>query len=320
MDLYVLLPTSHRYIRYVARGDELSSEKIEALKSHVVSDLYYDPDQMPNHSRKTPSSSGASDPTIVFKGEVLGKDAETKIKTIFKGLVLDKNADPAVLLKSIETMTDDIIDEVAPESKKLKEYLLKYTKHLEIMNDSSAITTLSVLFAFANGFDSRKSYKELTCATLIMDVGMMELTDEELYTYYTANETITGDLKQKVHQHPVKSHALAVEKLSSASEATLALVLNHHELFSGRGFPRGIRTESLFPMARVLSLAVDVFERLKKAMLLQQPRTIIEILEELNSKDIEAHLRRHNKKLIETSLDFLKSDPEALSGLPKPNV
>lgn len=306
-DLYVHMPSSNRYVRFVVSGDSIDAARIESIRLHPVPKLYkMDADT-------TGPVAHIPDPEIPadFQQAILGKVLEGSLKDAYK--VLSADADPGEAVKFFEGMSDQLVSTIAPDVKSLSDHLKKQSQYLHLMSDAAALSTLSVICAFANGFDSRKSYRELSYATLVMDISLAEFSVNDLRQWYTDRDKIEGEKLKKMMLHPMTSYQLAEQKLKSLSDVTMQLILNHHELYNGKGFPRGIRTEALFPIARILSLAVDTFERLKKSHLSGNRRSLVEILIDLRDETQEAHLRRHNRKIIDQVIEFLAPGTNAMA-------
>lgn len=311
IDLFVLLPTENKYLRFVAKGNTLDPQRMARLDTHVSPDLWADEQEFKRatvkgaeliYGQKAKLKVGELTEEQV---EVLSKEAEERIRDITQALLAVPAQDPQKTLRELELVTEEIITLVAPEAKIIKKHLLQFTQHLELMNNASAITTLAVIVAVANGFDSTKSFKELSFASLIMDIGMSELLEEDQEQYYRNASMLSPKAKEIVRNHPARSHQLAIEKLPSLSETTLQLILTHHEIYNGKGYPRGIRTESLAPIMKVLPLAVDVFEYMKRNHLEETPATLKEAFNYFLKEDCEAHARRHSKKLCENCVKYL---------------
>ncbi|MBS1985156.1 MAG: hypothetical protein JST16_13380 [Bdellovibrionales bacterium] len=308
IDLYVHLPTAQKYVRYVLAGDEIDAQKLEAIKHHTEPDFYKLESDQPLVDTAAPKvETRTIEEATDFNPEILGNSLKQEIKDVYKYIIGDA-ADPGVAVKRFEGMSDKLVNFIAPDIKSLSEHLKKQSKYLSLMSDSAAISTIAILCAFANGFDSRKSYRELSYATLVMDISLVDFSDEQINTYYVNRDALPKDVLKEILFHPMRSYQLAEQKLKSFSDVTMQLILTHHELYNGKGFPRGIRTEALFPIARVLSLAVDIFENLKASDLRGEKKSLLDILNGINEQHSEAHMRRHNKKLIDGTLTFLMTD------------
>jgi HD-GYP domain-containing protein (c-di-GMP phosphodiesterase class II) len=316
VDLYVHLPTASKYIKYIQAGELIEPEKLEAIQRHPVPNFF-------RLEEATPLTAEAVQAVVEppkvdpegFNKEVLGESLKEEMKDLFK---VFKSGDlpSGEVLKRFEGMTDKLVATIAPEVKSLNNFLKNQEKYLKLMNDSAAISTLAIMAAYANGFDSKKVYRDLSYATVVMDVGLSDVPEEEILQYYKDRTQLPPDRLKFIQNHPVRSHQLAQEKLKSLSDMTLQLILNHHELYNGKGYPRGVRTETLFPVSRVLSLAVDVFEYVKQAELNGEKKSLLEIVGVLKNDGGEAHMRRHNKKLVDSFHTFLANEGAASPGSP----
>ncbi len=313
VDVYVHLPTQNRFIRWACVGDVLDNTKAEKLSKHIVPKAFIPLKFEPKTSFNVSPDSVDPNQIKVIKGdepslapqmEKLSKENQAEMNLIFKSIV-DPSLSPEETFRSVESAAEKILDMVAPETKELRAYILNNMKYLGLMNDVSAITSLSAMVAVASGFDSRKSLRDLAYACLIMDSSMSEFTADEVKQYYMDPAALPPEVLARFKKHPARSHELAQEKLKSLSDVTLQLILSHHELCNGKGFPRGLRTESVFALVKVLALGVDIFEVMKRAELNGKAKTIPETLLELTEPNVEAHLKRHNKKLMDSVLKFM---------------
>ncbi|NCN26731.1 hypothetical protein GW915_04080 [bacterium] len=308
VDLYILMPASRRYVPFVKVGDPYSSDKRAQLKRHVLPDLFILPSEL-NEAVKIAANKDKLEfhKDGEFKYEVLGVEAEDELKDIYKALLLNEEQDPQDLLSSLQTSSDKILSIVAPDSKELTKIFFSNAKYINLMNDSAAVSSLAVMFAYANGFDSKKSYLELTQAALVMDVSLSQIDEDYRRKMYMEPDSLPDEIKTLIHEHPKKSFQLVQQKVPSLSEVTMQLILNHHELFNGKGFPRAVRSESLFPLVKILSLAVDVHHQLKKHQYEGSLVDLSEIVFNIHHSDVEAHLRRHNRTVTQKILDFFDS-------------
>ncbi len=309
VDLFVRLPAQERFIRFIVAGDIITDEKKAALQRHIDPGLYIQKalDLAPAVSVSAampPAPAPAPAPELPGL-ESISSSQNSALSEIAKNLLA--GTDPVKQMEVISGEADNILAVVAPEVKDIKGHLMKTTKFLEVMNDSAAMTTLSIFFALANGFDSKKSFRDLALATLVMDAGLAEFTSEELKQYYVDRTQLPQDTLARFLKHPTRSHELGRDKLGSLSEGTMVLILSHHELFNGKGYPRAVRSESLFPLVKVLAFAVDVYERLKRAQYLGEELTLQEAVAYFKEVNVESHLKRHSKALVEKVLKYFES-------------
>ncbi|CAN5358522.1 hypothetical protein BH18GEM1_BH18GEM1_03170 [soil metagenome] len=99
-------------------------------------------------------------------------------------------------------------------------------------------------------------------ATLLRDIGKLAIADDIL----SKHDFLTREEYEVVRQHPVIG-AQIIEPLKGF-DTIVPLIRHHHERWAGRGYPDGLRGESIPMGARVVGL-IDAFH----AMVRRQPRS-----------------------------------------------
>jgi response regulator RpfG family c-di-GMP phosphodiesterase len=175
------------------------------------------------------------------------------------------------------------------------------------MNDAAAIASLSFLFAAANdiGVDYKRSLKDLVCASLVMDFPLIKFGKLAIEQYYLDRNELPREIFDQIRQHPVEAYKMAQKKLPNFSSATFELILTHHELNSGAGYPKKLRTGTQPLLNQVFSLAVDVFEHLKEAQLKEEPTTVTDLVNHLNDPMMDVNFKRHPHRVINKVIEFL---------------
>ena len=108
---------------------------------------------------------------------------------------------------------------------------------------------ISTLIADSAGFD-RQEREMLSAAALTANIGMLKLQD----TLHLQNKPLSDEQRLGVMEHPEKS----VEILSNAgvtNRTWLDIVMSHHELADGSGYPHGIDIRTIPRGAQILSIA-----------------------------------------------------------------
>ncbi|MBS1986072.1 MAG: hypothetical protein JST16_18065 [Bdellovibrionales bacterium] len=326
-DLYVYMPATQSYFIFISAGEMLTPDKFENLKLLSGSNLFLKemaaataaapaPTAAPAVAT-APSSAPASvaqeiiskiDPGTAFDGDVLGEGANEALKAAYKSLLDPNMEDAGKVARVVTDLADNLLRILTPESPEFKTKILKSLRNLELMNHTSAITSLAVLCAVANDFRSRTALQNLCHAALLMDAGLAELEDFHIETYYRSRKELPTHIMEKVQNHPVKSQMLAA-KLPIANETVNQLILMHHELNNGQGYHRGLRTANFAPLSRVLALAVDIYEMLKGSELRGTPKSLKQVLLDLQEKNFDAHTKRHSAKIVEGVYAFLGIKP-----------
>ncbi|NCN42637.1 hypothetical protein GW916_15475 [bacterium] len=342
-DLYVHLPKSNRFIRYIIKGESWDENKEEMLGKHADQKLYTrsssaDPSIISDQAKNPPSpkkvleGDGPEATEVrIFKGDrpqtdpaakaIFLSDAEASIdepkvvdlneiitkelKTLFRFMADPEIKDPSTTLESLQVASAEILDRVAPEVANLRDVLLKNTKYLLVMNDAAAITSISIFIAMSHGFTSRKVFHDLSMAVLLMDSPLAEYEDANVVQFYKDPSKLDPAILKKIKLHPKMAHIGVRDRMKSVSENILQLILSHHELYNGEGYPHGIRSESLSTLSRSLSLSVNIFEIMKREHLNGNDIEMLDALRELEEKDAEPHTRRHHRRLVMESINYI---------------
>jgi HD-GYP domain-containing protein (c-di-GMP phosphodiesterase class II) len=210
-------------------------------------------------------------------------------------------------LDRIEAVTSKLLVTIAPDVESLRSLLAKNSKYIYMVSDAAAITSIAVMFAVAKNFTSRNVFKDLAYSCILMDMGLAELNESDLKQYYVDIEKLSPASKKIALTHPVESYKMLKNRLRTMSDICGQLIVNHHELYNGKGYPRRVRSDILTPLVRVLALSVDVFERMKRSQILGKPAKLRDVVLELRDEKCEPHLRRHGKKLVEEVISFIDS-------------
>jgi len=94
---------------------------------------------------------------------------------------------------------------------------------------------------------------DIYLAGLLHDIGKIGIRDDVL----TKRGPLTDDELKHIQQHPVIGHRILVDLHAMAH--LLPGVLNHHERYDGRGYPEGLKGDSIPLLARILAVA-DSFD------------------------------------------------------------
>lgn len=310
-DLYVYLATSSQYVLLIHKNEIVSETKFKQAEQLWGKNLFIKKTDLSLFlGEAPPDKSPTLDsllPEEVFEKDILGEPAERALKAAYQELLGSKDSsldgvDPTETLKE---MSDKILGLLLPEVKESRDTLLKQLKNVSYMNNASAISTLAVLIALANDFNSKTSLEALCRAVVLMDASLAEIDDATMDTYYRNRDELPTHVWEKIKNHPLKSQQL-VAYMPIANEIVNQLILTHHELHNGKGYHRGIRSGGVLLLGQVLSLAVDTFERLKSATLNgDREYSLKSALDSFREKHLEPHSRRHPEKLVNNVFKFL---------------
>jgi len=296
-DLYVFLPTPKKFIVFVSKGQRFSHTHRLTMEKHIVPALFVRAAGAPV------LETGSAEMDNVY--QVLGQGTTQTLSNIFKMLTAQGGTNSKEALVKLKKLADDIISVVAPDIEDIKAKMLQNAQYLWVMNDAAALTTLTIMFAAANEVISSQPLHDLAAACLVMDLPLVKMSQEHVLAYLTDPNTLPEEIRKEYENHPLHAYQLVKSQLKNFSDATCQLVMNHHELNNGTGFPRMLRTGGSFALLKVFAAAVNTFDILKRAQHLGTPITLQAALLHLSEPKAEAHNRRHNKDIIDKVLAYM---------------
>lgn len=215
------------------------------------------------------------------------------ISSVRKGLSWEKEANTALSSsmkkfdKIIESTVKSLLSTFATKDEYLEMHSLQVAKIASYLSESVGL--------------SQKYIREITLASLLHDIGMLEVPDEILQK----KSMLTPEELAEIHKHPV----IAVEKVLKpikSLESILPIILDHHERWDGLGYPNRKRERNSHIGARIISIS-DAFH----AMICDRPyRDAMDIDASLIALQEQAN-KMWEDKLINSFIDVI-SDRETL--------
>jgi response regulator RpfG family c-di-GMP phosphodiesterase len=306
-DLFVFLHAAGRYHPIVRRGELLDGGHWANLQRLQGSNLYIKGEayqELKSHAVSPTQRILADIKKPAFRGEILGDEAKKKLQGVYESLLLGTGASQGVA-QDLTELSGSLLDVLVPEVVGAKAAILQQLRHIHLMNHAAAISALAVLTALANGFESKTAFSNLAFACLLMDAGLVDVTEKDLLTYYRNRSELPSHIMDKIRLHPMKSGQM-LQGMKEVNETILQLVVLHHELHNGKGYHRGLRTGSVSPLARNLSFAVDLYENIKGAELRGEKVSLGQAILTLTEKGVDVHDRRHTAEISTRLCDYLK--------------
>lgn len=158
-------------------------------------------------------------------------------------------------MREIEEVADRIVDEVVEKKEvAFSLYALKSYDDYTFVH-SVNVAMLTALFGLDFNY-SRDELKILVKGAIIHDLGKLKISNNII----NKPGPLTPEEFEEIKKHPIYGMEMALSS-GETSENVLAIIFQHHEWFSGRGYPRGLSGERISFMARIVSV-VDVFDAL----------------------------------------------------------
>jgi putative nucleotidyltransferase with HDIG domain len=220
----------HNGMKLVAKGTQLGDEQFERLAQHKLAEPL---DRMLISERAIDAAGLA-----IEAGKILERDA------VYARLG-NRSGDPLAVKHGLAAL-------------KLPTALLM---RLTVMREQRpamfqhSLRTAMVAHALAQRLKLSANDRELLLlAALCHDIGEMH-TDPLLLD---SGHNITPEERRFVHVHPLTSHVL-LNSINGFPPAARLAILQHHERLDGSGYPNGLRSDRITPLAKLLAVA-DVAE------------------------------------------------------------
>lgn len=309
VDIYIRVPTANVYTLLVSAGEKATDQRLNDLKMLSGTNLY-----VMSEAKLKQAVDGLAKigPNEVFKGDILGEQAGSALKTVYTELmqIPADAAKPSNLTIQLIKMSDAVLNLIAPEVNEPKILVLKHLQNLHVMNQSAAITAIATLCLLANDYKSRSSFQAVSFASMLMDASLVEFTPEQVDQYHKNRNELPRYVMDRMRFHAVKSQQI-VDRLPVMTDTIRQLILSHHELYNGQGYHRALKGQQISPLASVLALAVDLYEGIKGAELNGKPISLREAILNLEEWGTDARERRHANRLISSLMAFLGIEPAA---------
>jgi len=145
-----------------------------------------------------------------------------------------------------------------------------------------------------------KWVNDIGAAALVQDLGMTRVPE----SIRLAERELTFDEKLQIKHHPLYSLDI-IEKSPLISKLAKTMVYQAHERCDGSGYPRGHRSESIHPLARLLAVA-DTFS----AKTIQMPaRKSISSYAAIKYILVQTKNNRLDRDIVKSFLDYLSLFP-----------
>ena len=240
-DVYLRL--DGRLLRYLNVGDRLTDSKIEHLHDKDTGNSFFvrieDKDKYRAWVREEMNRSDLDDPS---KARILREFSLAIMEDLFE------NPDVHQALDNSRPIITDFINfmETAPES---MHHLISLSGHdFYTYNHSLDVSIYSLGLGAALGFN-KAELEELGVSSLFHDVGKRNVALEILCKKGPLDDHEWEQMKR----HPQYGLVILNEN-AGVSDAIKAACFEHHESWSGNGYPQQISGEEIHPFARIVAI------------------------------------------------------------------
>jgi HD-GYP domain-containing protein (c-di-GMP phosphodiesterase class II) len=239
----IFLFVDGKIVTYLRAGDQLKDEKISSLHSKDTGESFFvHNNQREIYREYVRKSMNSIDLSNTTKATILRESSIAILEDLFE------SPDVAKALEESRPIISQLLDfmETAPDS---IGNLISLTGHdFYTYNHSFDVSIYSLGLGQALGFD-KKTLEELGQSSLFHDVGKRNVPLEILCKKGPLND----EEWSKMRQHPTYGLTI-LNQHGNISDAIKAACYEHHESWSGGGYPQDISGHEIHPFGRLVAL------------------------------------------------------------------
>ena len=269
----IFLYVDGKLVTYLVAGNKLTGEKINQLHGLDTGESFFVHNDDKLAYREYLRTSMNSD-TISNdkKASILRESSIAILEDLFE------SPDVEMALKDSKPIISQLLDfmESAPES---IGNLISLTGHdFYTYNHSFDVSIYSLGLGQALGFD-KKTLEELGQSSLFHDVGKRNVPLEIL----CKKGPLTDEEWTKMRMHPTYGLTILNELGEDISDSIKAACYEHHESWSGGGYPQDISGNEIHPFGRIVALT-DTYDAMTTQRSYNKPMKPSEALEMMKNK------------------------------------
>ncbi len=260
--IWIFLPMNRKHVRILSAGQKLDSRRLENIKNHDVSSVFIIREELPKFYQYTANrlhelvEEGVNTETETLAKERLQGSIRTLFTSIFDEAASSNISAGKMLLQQCQEIVGTYI------SQRLKnEWYMKVRNAIadsaNPYSHSLTVSTLSALFSIGTGIGKAD---DLAIAGILHDIGLIEVPQA---IQEKREEDRTFEEQQVFANHTTSSVKLIKNKKLVVSEDCLRAIMEHHERYDGKGYPRKKYDKYISPAAQLLSMA-DQFDYLTR--------------------------------------------------------
>ncbi|MBC7384838.1 MAG: HD domain-containing protein [Cryobacterium sp.] len=259
-DTYMYMPVNKKHIKMSVSGDDLDQSQYEKMTKSQMNSVHVTSDQIQNFYEFT-----AQKLVGLQKGDGLSETERKErmtgaIRNLMSSVFNDSSSDATIDAgRSIVTDCQEIVKTFivsADEKNKWYEKMLAATgAESGSYNHAGNVATFGTLFSLAVGLGKAD---DIALAGLIHDMGLADVP-ADIQTKEESQRTKEEEEQYRKHV----DHTLSIIKFRKMilPDSVTKAIAQHHERWSGTGYPRGLAGSRITIEAQILALA-NIFDHL----------------------------------------------------------
>jgi HD-GYP domain-containing protein (c-di-GMP phosphodiesterase class II) len=252
-DIYIYLPTNSRYIHYLAAHTAFEEKRIKQLHAHDMGTLYVRSQDLQTFYAYANSQSQTLELSrgITERKQIL----RDKIRDLMTRILFAKDDISKAEGKKFADELNQIVQEtiLKPDANQWYLPLLNWIgEPYDIYTHLANVALYSTVFATGLGLPN---ISDVAAAGLLHDIGLA-LLPAEILAKPVAQLTPTE--KKAYEQHPKNSVSILKNRHIDFGYAAERIILQHHETYSGTGYPFGSVASEISWGAQIIGLVNEI--------------------------------------------------------------
>lgn len=256
-EVSIFLPMNNRYVKLNRKGSALKETQLKKMDENAVSQVFLDERDVDKFLAYTTKrlkslSTGAKSN---FEEQ---RRLQSSVRNLFQDLLTSKPTLNFEEGRDFVSHSQKIIADYVGSSKAfdLQRELSKTicSTNADFYNRSSKVSTLAALFSMAT---MKGSPESVAIAGLFLDLGKAVLPPELVAK---PEEAMTPDEFSKYKTHPQESIRLLQDRKMILANEILDGIVQHHERYDGKGYPKGMPAHRININAQLLYIADHFYD------------------------------------------------------------
>jgi putative nucleotidyltransferase with HDIG domain len=239
---------NNHYTLYLRQGDMVSQDKLSRL-SQRSDDVFFVPEgQRPEYKSFIHKEMKSDDLSSLSKAKILRESSMSLVEELFE------NKDIGKTLEESKQVISSFLDFMENEPEGMS-HLIGLSGHdFYTYNHSLDVSIYALGLGQILGF-SQDELRELGQGGIFHDIGKRQVPVEIICKVGGLNDVEWAQMQK----HP--QYGLKILNDHQVSDAVKACAFEHHENWSGNGYPQQLVADEIHPMARIIAIS-DCYDAL----------------------------------------------------------
>lgn len=239
----VFIGINGNYTLYLRAGDPIDREKIEQLVKKDMHGVFFVREfDRPAYKKYVHTQMTSTDLDVATKAKILRESSITLMEELYE------HPDVNQALDHSRPIITDFIDFMKAEPDAMANLISLSSHDFYTYNHSLDVSVYSLGLAEALGFN-KADLEEMGVGALFHDIGKRNVSLDIL-----CKKGPLDDLEwQQMQKHP-QFGLVILNNHPTISDAIKAACFEHHESFSGNGYPQQLVGQEIHPMARIVAI------------------------------------------------------------------